>query len=382
MNRRFLLWIVGLAALALFAGLSSRRTPPKASPGQSTGEAPLTAPIATKPSLEVRVRSRGAPVARAKVGLALGDDRVASGYTDERGELTFRELSPGKLRLIVAHSRHVRHERSVAIEASSTRVEIELSGAAVLRARVLDTRGAAVEGASVKLGAGTHELGRCETAADGVCEIGELEPGKLAVVVHSGRHRTLSTEIALAPSETPVEHSFTLAQGSTLSGRVVDERGAAVPGAKVGSNDESGGFSTADSEGRFELAGLGTSPVNVFATAEGFAPRHLRAVRPGSLNLELRLERPASVGASVVTEGTPASLLASVCEYDTHFAREVCVARRHYAPVEPRIAIEGLPSGSFDLVLEAEGHLSARVRVTLSPGMRTNAGEVKLRAQR
>lgn len=317
MNRRSILWGIVAAIAAVAVGLS-QRAPREAAPQRQPSAAPV-AP-SSRAALVVTVTSAGAPVAGAKVALAFGDDLVASGQSDGAGEVVLGNLAPGRLRLIVGHSRHLRQERQVDLPVGSTRVSVVLPAAAALLTKVEDPEGRPLAGATVRVvAAGERERGRCETPADGRCEVGELEPGVYVVHAFTGRHRPGRGEVRLEAAGTLTEHTLRLDTGRVLSGRVVDETGAAVPGARVGSSDEGGGITTADEQGRFELTGLGDATVNVFATAEGFAPRHLRALRPGSANVELRLQKPASVEARVVLASEAKSLMVSVCEYDSHF---------------------------------------------------------------
>ncbi len=348
-------------------------TPPSSPPPQSS-PSDLT-------SLEVVVRSSSGPVAQARVGLVLGDDLVATGQTGADGAIVLRNLAAGRLRLIVTHPQHVRHERSVQIPSGPSRVELELPAAALLRVRVEDARGKPIAAARVRVVAeGDRERGRCETNSAGLCEVGELEPAAVVVHAYSGRHRPGRAEVRPEHRGAPTELTLRLSEGRALSGRVVDDRGRGVPGARIGSSDEGSGFVEADDDGRFELGGLGDAPVNLFATAEGFAPRHMQGLRTGSANVEIRLDKPASLEANVEFATGASSLMVSVCEYNTHFSKEVCVARRLFEPPEKLIALEGLAAGSYELVLEATGHHPERVRVHLSVGQRSRLGAIRLRA--
>lgn len=381
MNRRNLAWAVVAAVVAVGVLLSRRAPREPERPVAATSSSPEPSQPRAKATLEVRVESAGAPVAAAKVGLAIGDDLVASGHTDEQGALVLPDVDPGRLRLIVSHLRHLRHERSLELRPGATRVSVELPPGAVLRARVEDSGGRPLTAATVRVvSSGERERGRCQTAQDGLCEVGELEPGAFVIHAFTGRHRPGQTELRIEAAGTVTEHTLRLEAGRVLAGRVVDDGGGAVAGARVGSSDEGGAIATTDEHGHFELTGLGDVPVNLFATAEGLAPRQLRAVRPGSLNLEIRLQKPASLDASVTLASEVKSLMVSVCEYDSHFSKEICVARRLYEPPEREIVVEGLPSGSYELVLEASGHHTERIRIQLSPDRVTNVGEVRLRA--
>jgi len=377
MSRRGLVWAV--LGIAVAAALFFSRKGPTPPPAATLASASESAPPASASGFSVRVRGGGAPVADARVALALGDDLVAKGHTAQTGLVTLRPVAPGRLRLVVSHLRFQRYERTLAVEPGG-HAEVELVAATVLRAKVEDPAGRAVSGATVRVEAAGRERGRCETAADGRCEIGELAPGALVVHAHSGRHRPGAVELTLEASQAVVDRTLRLEDGRALSGRVVDDSGAPVASAAVGSSDLGGALASSDADGRFELRGLGDAPINVFASAEGFAPRHLRALRPGSANVELRLERPASIEAIVSQDGEAKSLMVSACAFDAHFSEELCVARKLVEPQTTEVVLDGLPSGTFDIVFEAEAHRTERVRARLTSRERTKLGEVRLRA--
>src|SRR5690606_12451932 len=104
-------------------------------------------------------------------------------------------------------------------------------------------------------------------------------------------------------------------------------------------------------QGRFELAGLGDEPVNIYATAPGYGPTHLSDMRPGARGVRIVLERAATLSGSVTLAGQARSLMVSLCRHDERIDDELCVARRMYEPPEASFALEELPAGSFDVVL-------------------------------
>jgi hypothetical protein len=176
-----------------------------------------------------------------------------------------------------------------------------------------------------------------------------------------------------------VEQVVRLDAGRFISGRVLDSAGSPIAGAHVGSSDEGASLATTDADGRFELGGMASEPVSVFATATGYAPRQLRGVRPGAAGFDISLEAPASVSGSVRVGSAP-SLSVSVCHLDPYLKEEICVARRLLDPPQAEFRIDGLPSGGFDVVLEAPGYSEERVRVTLRPGATERIAPVTLRA--
>lgn len=251
---------------------------------------------------------------------------------------------------------------------------------AAVTGRVLEDADRPVVGATVRaLAPGSlEEHGVATTDAGGRFALGALPTGAVRLYVHSGRHRPAWIGPIVLPRPGEAEEVLVrLRAGRTLAGRVLDGEGRPVAGAHVGVNDEGARLVSTDASGRFELAGLGDRPVNLFATATGFAPRHLQAVKPGGRAVELRLERPGELQGrlSAPPGGT---LRVHLCRHDAHFDREICLASRLYDPAERRFALTDLPSGHFDLVLEADG-LGARLPVTIAAGRATDVGEVALR---
>jgi protocatechuate 3,4-dioxygenase beta subunit len=378
MSRRRIGWGLAIVLSVVVLGWAFRPVRTPGTDGSAAASAPPLPPA--RATLELTVLGAGKPVADAKVVLAADDAVLASGTTDAQGLLRFADVPRGLARLVVAHPRFQRQIRDLDL-AGAMRVKVTLEGAVVLQVTVLDDRGQRVPSASIRVVTGdAHDVGQCETGPDGRCEVFELAPGRYTLRAHSGRHRPAVDSVRLVPGDTTTPHTIILAEGRVLSGRVVDPEGAAVPDARVGSSDPGGGFASTDADGRFELRGLGEAPINVFATAPGFAPRHVRALRTGTANVELRLERPASVEARVLLAGESRSLMVSVCELDSHFGKEVCVARRLFEPPTVDVRLEDLPSGTFDLLLEAEGHHPERLRVRLRSAELARAGDVRLRA--
>lgn len=223
------------------------------------------------------------------------------------------------------------------------------------------------------------ELGRCTTDSSGACALSNLPPGEVRAFVRTGKHRPKYSEVLrLAAGETRrVELQLEL--GRVISGRVLSDEGAPLPGAKVGTSDDGSSLAVTGDDGRFELGGLGAEPVNLFATAEGFAPRQIRAIRPGAAGFDVTMERPSAVNGRV-SFGAATSFTVSVCHRDAHFGREICIARQLVDPARADYRIDGLPSGSYDVVIEAPGHHAERARILLRSGETLTAPELSLRA--
>lgn len=254
------------------------------------------------------------------------------------------------------------------------------AGVATLRVAVLDHERKPLGGAAVRAleTRSIGELGRCSTDAAGSCSISRLPAGNVRAYVHTGKHRPkYSDTLSLSGGETR-EVELQLELGRAISGRVLSDEGTPVAGAKVGSSDEGSALSVTDEAGRFELGGLGAEPVNLFATADGYAPRQIRGVRPGAAGFDLTLERPAALSGRV-SFGKASSFVVSVCHLDAHFGREICIARQQIEPARSEYTLGELPSGSYDVVIEAPGHHTERARILLRAGETASVPELTLR---
>lgn len=218
------------------------------------------------------------------------------------------------------------------------------------------------------------------TRSDGRFELRSLALGTMRLYGHSGRHRpSWVGPISLDAAGERREVTVVLRAGRAISGRVVDDTGAPVAGARVGASDEGPALATTGEDGAFALHGLGDAPVNVFAIAAGFAPRHKPRVAAGSSGVLLTLERPASVSGHLDASLTrPRSLRVRVCHHDERVGRELCVASRIYDPAEPSFSVGGLPSGKYQVLLEADDGRAARISVTLAPGQTLALDDVRL----
>jgi hypothetical protein len=154
----------------------------------------------------------------------------------------------------------------------------------------------------------------------------------------------------------------------TISGWVVTSSGQYLAGAQVGASSEEGSvFVTSDSSGRFQLRGLPSEEMNVFATAVGFAPDHAHGVHSGTHDLMMVVDDPARISVTVAAAHLP-HLFVRLCHQSEDFGREVCVKSEYSSPPASTVQLDRLPSGEFDLVFVSEERELLRRRVSLSPG--------------
>ncbi len=331
----------------------------------------------------MHVTGAGNPLRDARVGIVVNrdgvEDLLAGEVSDEHGNVSLSGIPLGRQRLVITHASFRRVERVVDLVSLETSIEVALERGGEIEVLVVDHDAHPLDGAKVNLLLDSKPVRSAVTDRNGLARLSGLDPAKYVVSVSAEHKRSAaSPEIELADFALSKQR-IQLEDGRVVAGRVVDEHGAGVGEANVGSSDESGSVIVTDAEGRFELTGLGEGPINVFADKPGFAPRQLRGIATGVRNLVLELERPASVRGEIVLQGKARSLMVSACQRDPHFGKELCVVRRSYEPPESTFVLENLPSGGYDLVLEADGHATERVRFTVRTGETISVGNVTLR---
>ncbi|MBX7077690.1 MAG: carboxypeptidase regulatory-like domain-containing protein [Nannocystaceae bacterium] len=160
-----------------------------------------------------------------------------------------------------------------------------------------------------------------------------------------------------------------------LRGRVVDEAGAPIAGARVAvvpgpprTVPALAPSTRTDHDGAFELLPIDAVATDVIATRAGLAPARAWAVPPDTRDLVLVMPRGATItgalhdgdGASV----SPAEVLAVL---DPRGATPETLARVEV--LDGRYALEGLPSGLYDVIAQAPGLAPATARDVVVDGV-------------
>ena len=346
--------------------------------------------VANEPEVElrttviVRVTAGGSPVPGAAVMIQESAEHpipsLASALTGNDGTASL-SVPRGAWHLVVAHRELARHRARLDAQAELVELTVALERGVRIEGSVVDSSGRAVSDATVRAlkTESDDEVSHQKTGSDGTFSLPGLDPRSYRLYVHSGRHRPRWEGPIDFTSHGEVRRLVVrLEDGRTIAGRVVDADGRPIAGASVGSADDGSSIVSSDEQGRYELAGLGEFPVSLFATAPGFGATHLRGVAPGKRNVEIVLERAASLDGRLTLGEGVSRVMISVCRHDEWFDKEICVARRLYEPPEPTFALANLPPGAFELVVEAEGHRTARVPVTLLPGQNITVQPVVL----
>jgi len=300
----------------------------------------LPAPLALGPGRRVAgrlVQDAGAALAGFEVraesaALAPGDDPLPLvARTDGSGAFSIGPLSPGSYRLTSARAGYVlRRAPTVDLAASGAEpppVLLELLRGAQIVGRVTDARGVpagsahvrcvasamddltveagplplAAEAAALPSGAG-RALGSTRSAiadAHGRFTVDDLIPGRYRVeLAHAGSEPMRTDEVTLAPGERRDLGALALRDGFPIEGRVVDDSGAPLEGARVaaagGPDDSASGlYTVTDGGGSFSIA-LPAGHYRLTASAPGHGSAGAEVdVRQGapSASITLRLAR-------------------------------------------------------------------------------------------
>lgn len=153
------------------------------------------------------------------------------------------------------------------------------------------------------------EVLRGRTDAAGRFRFDRVAPGPLRVEITPDRAPAPEWfDVDLAAGQTAV-HDVRLEAGVTLSGRVVDEQGRPIAGARVGEGWTLYRAATTDADGRYELPGFGSRGYpDVHCTAEGYVRQAVERpeLRGAPITLDFRMPRGlATAGRVVDPHGAP-----------------------------------------------------------------------------
>ena len=296
---RFAFSGLGEGTYALRASRAELASPTVRGIAAGRDEASLSAPLTLAPGQRIvgrLVQDAGAALAGFEVraesaALAPGEDPLPIlARTAQSGAFTLGPLAPGSYRLTSARAGYVvRHAPTIELRPAGGQpapVLLELLRGAHITGRVTDARGApaasahvrcvasamddltvesgplplAAEAAALPSGAG-RALGSTRSAiADtrGRFSVDDLIPGRYRLeVAHAGSEPMRTDELTLTPGERRDLGALALRDGFPLEGRVVDDSGAPLEGARVaatGGADDLGLYAVTDGAGAFSLA--------------------------------------------------------------------------------------------------------------------------------
>jgi protocatechuate 3,4-dioxygenase beta subunit len=349
------------------------------------------------------VDGAGQPVAAAVFQIAAagadllrgpGADRYFT-RSDAAGQFAVEGLLPGKFDLAVqAPGFALASRRQVAIPAGEKDFDlgaIALGRGISVAGIVVDREGRPVAEAAVHVqtqetllerGGIRQERGEASTGADGRFVVTGLSRGPTFVlrVERDGFASRTVTEVK-PPLAEPLR--IVLSPASRLAGSVVDDAGAAVPAARIGTRGEmsltllmtslSAAFpsATADDDGHFELRDAPTGKLTVSVRAAGFLPASLPVeIAPGQSRDDLRvvLRRGSTVAGRVLgPDGTPAAgAEVSLAAHGRSFVSSSGVSTR--TDGDGAYTLDAVPPGPQSFTAELPGAVPTVRDLAVRPG--------------
>jgi hypothetical protein len=318
--------------------------------------------------LELRLR-RGGAVTGSLLGLKpdeLGHVEVVahgptwalrSGTIDPRGHYRVDGLAPGDWTLRASISltgRQARGRITIGGEGDQEALDLDFGKGLTLTGSVTKGGAPLANTGVIARGQRTVAGGAAMTDADGHYRIEGLERGSYEVIVLAGGARA-------APSRKQVsldadkELDIDLPTGG-IHGRVLaSEGGSPIPGAVVTLSDDDnteGLDVTADARGLFQLAEVPAGPWTARARQQGYgvARQEIIVGADGDVELTFKLERTSGLSLDVAgPRGPVESVDLAVIDGAGH----LLLAGEFTASERGRVNLEGLPSGSYEVLLEA-----------------------------
>jgi protocatechuate 3,4-dioxygenase beta subunit len=230
----------------------------------------------------------GKPVAGARVVVIPTDRRggfqVKDGTSDDSGAFRVEDVPPGAAEArTIALGFQPSYLSNLEVRAGQDLkgVEIVLAAGAVVEGRVLSPSGRPVAGADVRVFEAEEGGGRrffsmpimAQSDGEGRYRLEGVAPGTRTLQAEHKSYRRAVRDLEVRPGENTLDLS--LEGGAEVRGRVVDESGTPVPGARVSlhegwrSWDLPSGVSGAD--GGFTLEGVADGTYRLLGEKEGFA---------------------------------------------------------------------------------------------------------------
>ena len=234
--------------------------------------------LVARPTVRGRVLRAGVPVEGAEV-VAIRKSPPArswSAYSQADGTFVLTHVPPGDLAIAAAPYRVTAPQEIRVARAPVTGVVVEVEAMAAIRGRVTH-RGVPVEGAQVCCVARPNG-DRVTSGADGAYAFEGVEPGTYQLMASSDRVGAFVEPVAVTVEAAEERRlDLEMPHAAVITGTVVDERGAPLPGLRVRFLQPSGDlcFATSDEGGRYRCTSMTGGAVyraSVFANVASTTP--------------------------------------------------------------------------------------------------------------
>jgi hypothetical protein len=314
-------------------------------------------------SIHLLVQSQGRGLPGAKVKFTAEESRENMDIeTDAQGFQTLLGVPIGEYQVEARAPKHATKRVHAIVWANQTaELTLPLDPGSRLEGTVFDPSGRPLGEAHLNLmnppkGIFMHPSLSAVSDAGGHYLIDGVPLADLDLHVYHSRYKPwLKREIPFRSPDFTLHEDVTLQEGTQLSGKVVDEKGAPLIGAMVMASNESIVAETTDAGGRFAIFGLGLKPIALKVQARGYATRYQQGVAPNSDLPEIRLARAGSFIGSLQADPLPDRFQISVYRFDPTFGQEVRLDIRSFSGTRGAFNLPDLEPGRYRLEAVAEG---------------------------
>jgi hypothetical protein len=353
-----------------------RALPAEAQAGRTLPSAP-NAPSAG--SLRVLVSSGGTPVAGASVIVQRdGVDDHKRFSSPEQGGQVIQGMPPGSYVVGVRHPRFLPAEATAEVMPGKvTDVRMELVKGGRLFGKVTDPSGNALPRTMVALMHSESKVAlgpalSATTDALGQYELPAVPRGRFGLRFRHERFKAAErSAFTFLQGTESYEVNVALEAGARVTGRVLDEQGTPIQGARVMiGNPGSGGVTQTDRNGEFGMHGLTDDPVNASVSAAGHGTVIRRGIRPNSDDLEFRLPRPGKIVGRLDGEEVPEQFVVILSRHEADLNTVLRVDTRYFTnPAGGLFVLEDVAPALYWVEVQAQGYESTdKVQVTVEAG--------------
>ncbi|MFZ5443205.1 MAG: carboxypeptidase regulatory-like domain-containing protein [Myxococcota bacterium] len=261
------------------------------------GAAPLVLTLLAPRRLEVRVLAGGKPIDAV---VSVQGDHLTRQLDARGGFRAVDELYPGELLVSAAAGELSSVPQHVSLSAPVTQLTLTLERGGTIAVTVLDEAAQPVERPTLELLTRGHEKVVTRKLQTGeLAVLGPLGAGEYQVRATAAGYQPVTLPVVVKAGETPLE--ITMAKGTIIAGRVIDEYGRAAPGVSV-LVTPTGDSVIADAEGKFvaSVPSPGLYVLNAHHSDWGGGELKVQAPKEG---VELQLEPKAGAEITVTAEG-------------------------------------------------------------------------------
>jgi hypothetical protein len=230
-------------------------------------------------------------------------------------------------------------------------------------------------------GVGSHLVAKTDEA--GRYELPPVAPGEYGVRFKHEQFKPQDrTGLSVRTGGEEMEVNVALELGARIAGRVLDEQGMPLAGARViFGNPGGGGIVQTDAEGRFAVYGLTEAPSGGSAALKGYGTAYRRNVPPNTLDVEFRLSKSGTLAGRLLAEPLPDHFTVCLSTYDPELGRPLRIHQQSLSfPREGRFVLEDLAPGTYWVEVEAPDYESVdQPQVAIASGQTTPLVTLRLR---